>query len=38
MAQTAFLWRAWLALYILPWWLTALRSHVEDRADIKLNT
>lgn len=24
---TGFLWRAWLALYILPWWLTALRSH-----------
>jgi hypothetical protein len=23
---TGFLWLAWLALYILPWWLTALRS------------
>jgi len=23
---TGFLWRAWLGLYILPWWLTALRS------------
>ena len=23
---TGFLWRAWLALYMLPWWLTALRS------------
>ena len=23
---TGFLWRSWLALYILPWWLVALRS------------
>ena len=23
---TGFLWRAWLGLYILPWWLVALRS------------
>jgi hypothetical protein len=23
---TGFLWRTWLALYILPWWLAALRS------------
>lgn len=23
---TGFLWRTWLGLYILPWWLTALRS------------
>lgn len=23
---TGFLWRAWLALYMLPWWLTAVRS------------
>ena len=22
---TGFLWRAWLGLYILPWWLAALR-------------
>jgi hypothetical protein len=22
---TGFLWRTWLALYILPWWLAALR-------------
>src|SRR5215469_18194408 len=22
---TGFLWRSWLGLYILPWWLTALR-------------
>ena len=22
---TGFLWRTWLVLYILPWWLTALR-------------
>jgi hypothetical protein len=22
---TGFLWRIWLALYILPWWLSALR-------------
>lgn len=23
---TGFLWRAWLGLYILPWWLIAIRS------------
>lgn len=23
---TGFLWRAWLGLYILPWWLIAMRS------------
>jgi hypothetical protein len=23
---TGFLWRAWLGLYILPWWLVAVRS------------
>jgi hypothetical protein len=23
---TGFLWRTWLGLYILPWWLAALRS------------
>jgi hypothetical protein len=23
---TGFLWRAWLGLYILPWWLAAVRS------------
>ena len=23
---TGFLWRAWLGVYILPWWLVALRS------------
>lgn len=23
---TGFLWRAWLGLYILPWWLVAMRS------------
>ena len=23
---TGFLWRSWLGLYVLPWWLTALRS------------
>jgi len=23
---TGFLWRAWLGLYILPWWLAALRA------------
>lgn len=26
-SATSFLWRTWLALYILPWWLVALRSH-----------
>ncbi len=29
---TGFLWRTWLALYILPWWLAALRSHGVARA------
>jgi hypothetical protein len=29
---TGFLWRTWLALYILPWWLVALRSHEVARA------
>ena len=24
---TGFLWRTWLALYILPWWLAVLRRH-----------
>lgn len=23
---TGFLWRAWLGLYILPWWLVAMRT------------
>lgn len=29
---TGFLWRTWLAAYILPWWLAALRSHGVTRA------
>jgi hypothetical protein len=29
---TGFLWRTWLALYILPWWLAALRPHGVTRA------
>jgi hypothetical protein len=24
---TGFLWRTWLGLYILPWWIAALRAH-----------
>jgi len=24
---TGFLWRTWLGLYILPWWVTAVRAH-----------
>ena len=24
---TGFLWRTWLGLYIMPWWLAALRTH-----------
>lgn len=29
---TGFLWRTWLALYILPWWLASLHSHGVARA------
>ena len=29
---TGFLWRSWLGLYILPWWLTALRSRDVTRS------
>jgi hypothetical protein len=29
---TGFLWRTWLGLYILPWWLAAFRSRDVDRA------
>jgi hypothetical protein len=28
---TGFLWRTWLALYILPWWLSALAKKVNMR-------
>ena len=29
---TGFLWRTWLGLYILPWWIAAVRSHGIARA------
>jgi hypothetical protein len=29
---TGFLWRTWLGLYILPWWITAVRAHGIARA------
>lgn len=29
---TGFLWRAWLGLYILPWWLAAMRSRESGQA------
>ena len=29
---TGFLWRAWLGLYILPWWLVAIRSRETGQA------
>jgi hypothetical protein len=30
---TGFLWRSWLGLYILPWWITAVRVHRIARPD-----
>ena len=29
---TGFLWRTWLGLYILPWWIAAVRAHGIARA------
>jgi hypothetical protein len=31
-SATGFLWRSWLGLYMLPWWLVALRPRVSVRA------
>jgi hypothetical protein len=29
---TGFMWRTWLGLYILPWWITAVRANGSARA------